>query len=442
MEGLRYIRSLEQWTGKGTFDRTGLIRVLDYLGNPQDKVPAVHVAGTNGKGSVSTAIASILGASGKRVGLYTSPHLVRDNERIVIDGRPVSDEILNEFGRAIMRAGERRHEKLSFFEAMTAVAFLAFLEMQLDYGVYEVGLGGRLDATNTIRSPELGVIVTIGYDHVEILGDTLAKIAIEKAGIIKSGMRLVVGDLPSEAIGEVLKLAGLNQAKATIYGRDFEVVSGKAEALGRQSFSLVHAGMRWDDIETPLLGAHQLHNMSIAAVGSKLLGCSEAEVKAGIGGSFWPGRIEVVNFGSSRLILDAAHNLEGMNTLINFIKANDFHKLTICFGVVNTKPWKTMIDSLRPFVSDWNLLAPEFAKALPLQEISEYLSGIGIKSNSYQLDYDGLLDEFENRADGRTFLMTGSIYMIGRLRGILLDRGYLSERPLWSRKIAETNARA
>ena len=172
--GLEYLSKLTPWNGRGGFALEYITKVLERLGNPQDSLPSIHIAGTNGKGSVSSAVSSILAASGYRVGLNTSPHLEQMNERLVVDGLSVSDEFLGEFAFAVRNAAQRALVELSFHEAITAIAFLGFREIGVEWMVMEVGLGGRLDASNVISRPAATAIVTIDYDHQAILGNTLA----------------------------------------------------------------------------------------------------------------------------------------------------------------------------------------------------------------------------------------------------------------------------
>ena len=185
--GIAYLEKLTPWNGRGGFALEGIVKVLKRLGDPQDSYPTIHIAGTNGKGSVSSGISSILGAAGYRVGLNSSPHLQSLNERIAIDGLPIDSTALGEFCHDVRVAANRDLVELSFHEAITVVSFLAFREIGVEWAVVEVGLGGRLDASNVISRPAATAIVTIDYDHQAILGNTLAEIAAEKAGIIKQG---------------------------------------------------------------------------------------------------------------------------------------------------------------------------------------------------------------------------------------------------------------
>ena len=207
MNGLEYLQSLESWDFKSPFSQNNISTVLDYLGKPQDKPRALHVAGTNGKGSVSAMMSSILKQAGYSVGTNISPHLMNVNERFIINGEAIDDARLSEALSIVKGAVEATEAPLSYHEALTAAAFYAFKD--LDWIVMEVGLGGRLDASNVIAKPEIAFITSIGLDHQDILGHTLEAIAKEKAGIIKEGSHVVLGDIapePFEVISSICLL--------------------------------------------------------------------------------------------------------------------------------------------------------------------------------------------------------------------------------------------
>ncbi len=253
--GLSYLSGLRPWGGKGDFSLSSIKTVMGRLGNPQDSVKSIHVAGTNGKGSVSAGIASILGAAGFSVGLTISPHLARINERIVIDGVPIGDDELSLMAEEVRMASTGI--ELSFFEAITATFFLTAARRKVDYMVVETGLGGRLDATNVISRPEVSCITSIDFDHVAILGDTLPKIAAEKAGIIKGGSLAVVGEVGEDSFGVINDLSTAVSAKLYGFGRDFSVsIVGHSRNVG------LYNGIRSSfEIEPKLQGQHQIKNI-------------------------------------------------------------------------------------------------------------------------------------------------------------------------------------
>ncbi len=428
--GFDYLGRLTPWNGRGGFELSAIRDTLLRLGDPQDALPMVHIAGTNGKGSVSAAVCSILGQSGFRVGLNSSPHLVKMNERICVDGLSCSDDLLGEMAYSVREAANRAVVELSFHEAITAVSFLAFRELGLDWGVVEVGLGGRLDASNVIKRPAATAIVTIDFDHQHILGDTLGKIAAEKAGIIKQGVPHVTGALGREAFAVV-------QAKAAgsahyAFGREFDarVLSGtevnRFEYWGK-NFPIAPSVNY--EFNSPLIGFHQGHNLAVASTIGLVVGMTPENCKRGVEGVFWPARVEKCELGGREVIIDSAHNPAGIRALINTIPRDS--KIDLTFGVLDTKNWKEMINQLAPFVSCWRLLQPESERAVPLDLVAAEirLSGTEISVFKYNSDYERCLRDIV--ADGSPIpaYIAGSMYMVGRIRGMLCSQ----EKPLWVR---------
>ncbi len=435
--GYEYLATLRPWNGRGGFSLDELIKVLKRLDNPQDKVPTIHVAGTNGKGSVSAATASILGRSGYRVGMNISPHLQKLNERIVIDGLACSDDFIGEFAYSVRQAAHKELVELSFHEAITAVAFLGLWEIGVEWSVIEVGLGGRLDASNVISRPAATAIVTISYDHQAILGDTLGQIAAEKAGIIKPGSPLITGILGKEADNVISKIA--QHVPHYKFGRDFDA---RMKGEGVES-SIEYWGKDFPvgknlsfDFKPSLAGKHQAHNLTVAATIGLVVGCTIEAVKEGIEGVFWPGRLEEVDVSGIKLVLDCAHNPAGIDSFISFLDSRGARSIDLTFGVLDSKNWREMVTKLAPYVSTWRLLTPESDRALPMQELVNelQLSCAGVRIEQYGQDYERCLREILSQAEGGSAYITGSMYMLGRVREMLS----IPERPLWSKKT--TNA--
>jgi dihydrofolate synthase/folylpolyglutamate synthase len=431
--GLEYLGGLRPWNGRGGFSLVELVRVMKRLGNPQDRVPTVHIAGTNGKGSVSAAIASILGACGYRVGLNVSPHLQQLNERIVIDGLPCSDEFLGEFAYSVRQTAGREGVELSFHEAITAIAFLGLFEVGVEWAVIEVGLGGRLDASNVISRPAATAIVTISFDHQAILGDTLGKIAVEKAGIIKPGSPLITGILGKEADQVVSRMAaGVPHYK---FGRDYDArivdrAGGKAiEYWGKEFIEGKNVSL---EFSPSLAGDHQAHNLSVAATIGLVLGLPSKQVKTGLEGVFWPGRLEEIDLSGLHLVLDCAHNPAGIESFISFLESRGVRGIDLTFGVLDTKNWQEMIKRLAPYVATWRLVKPESDRALDQQVLAEEIrvSRSGVRIECYGDDYERCLREVFSQCTGGSAFITGSMYMVGRLREMLS----VPTRPLWTRQ--------
>lgn len=428
--GLDYLRQLAPWTGKGEFSREGIRKVLNILGEPQDKVPAIHVAGTNGKGSVSIMVASCLAACGHRVGVTVSPHLSRMNERIVVDGLSISDRALNAVACDVEAAARDAGVELSFFEAITACAFLHFSRVGLDFMVVEVGLGGRLDATNVITRPVATTIVSIDSDHEEILGPSLTAIAREKSGILKNNVAAIVGEIKSEPLAEIVKCASAISAHIRVLGKDFSVRAiNPLTCEGGQDIEFVSSRGEQIEIKIPLLGLHQIANAAVALEISTSLGVSRADCQSGMRNAFWPGRLEWARFKQNDVLFDAAHNVAGVQSVVNFILANKIERLNVAFGAIATKRWQEMIALLSPIASSWTILEPDFPKRVSCNEISDFLKGRGVASESFGSNYRQFVDIRLAEGRGERWLVLGSIYLLGAIRECM----QIPERPLWVR---------
>src|SRR3990170_789503 len=303
---------------KADFNLDRMFALMAELGNPQDQYPILHVAGTKGKGSVSALCAAALQAAGYRAGLYTSPHLVDYCERIRINGQPVSHADLVELVEQIKPA-VARIPKLTTFEITTALGFLYFAQQKADSAVIEVGLGGRLDATNIV-TPKVSVITSLSYDHMAVLGDTLAEIAAEKAGIIKSDVPVVSAPQKDEALEVLEKFVSERNASLTLVGRDLLYVPGD-HSLDGQTLQVrpvtqyaIHNAQKTASLSLrmPLLGAHQAENAAVAAAAlwalrAQGLNLADEAIQKGFAEVRWPGRFEVVRR-QPPVVIDSAHN--------------------------------------------------------------------------------------------------------------------------------------
>jgi dihydrofolate synthase/folylpolyglutamate synthase len=299
----------------------GVERLLELGGRPDRSFPAVLIAGTNGKGSTAAHLDSILRAAGMRTGLFTSPHLIRFHERIRVDGREIDDEALDALLARWWPRFER--ERPSFFEATTALCFDHFASASLDIAVVEVGLGGRLDSTNILEAG-LSVITTISSDHTEILGRTLRRIALEKAGIVKRNGKLALGVSPRVPKRAILETAAEQGASVALLGRDARYRSREITREGTE-FWLTTRSLS-ERVRTPLLGYHQARNAALAALAAEMLlagrprGAIAGAIRRGIGGASWPGRAQAIA-GDPPVLVDAAHNVEGATALARTVKA-------------------------------------------------------------------------------------------------------------------------
>jgi dihydrofolate synthase/folylpolyglutamate synthase len=419
-DAFAWLYGLQQFGIKLGLD--GIRALLSDLGNPERSAPSILVGGTNGKGSVAAMLDSMLGASGLRVGLYTSPHLVRPNERIRIAGRDLPSEELAFHLGEVRRACERLLSEgalsahPSFFEVMTAAAWSAFRAKAVEVAVLEVGLGGRLDATNV--SPAIvSVVVTIDLDHMDRLGATLPEIAAEKAGIVKEGRPLVSGVVQEEA-ASVLRLAC---ARA---GALFVDVHAEAPIEERGArFTLRTESGAYDDLALPLPGAHQRENARVAVVALERVlqqldrPVTVDAVRRGLGEVRWPGRLHWIE-GMPPLLLDGAHNPSGAASLADYLRARSGPRPVWLLGVMRGKDPRGIVEALAPHVCEIVLTRPSVDRAEDPAVLSELASDLGLQA-SIVPDVRAALAEARRRA-GRSFvLVAGSLYLVGEVLAAL-----------------------
>lgn len=334
------------------------ITLLAALKNPQKKIPIIHVAGSNGKGSVCAYVASILAAAGYRVGRYTSPHLVNWNERICINDRPIADQDLITALRVVESNIPKGLEPTQF-EVFTAAMWLYFAQQKVDIAVIEVGLGGRLDATNVVDDPLVSIITSISLEHTERLGDTLGKIAFEKAGIIKSGVPVVIGEMPSEASAVISRKAYESYSPMSFPKPAIAQGNGWAIYDGFELFDIEDEGValvpRTLTFEMPLQGNVQLSNVSLAVTAILLLRqdgweISDEAIATGIAKTQWIGRLQWYNWRGSKILLDGAHNADSVQVLRSFLDeqpaGSTSGKTHWVMGMLATKDHRSMLETL------------------------------------------------------------------------------------------------
>jgi dihydrofolate synthase/folylpolyglutamate synthase len=405
--------------------------LLGALGDPQRRFPSVLIAGTNGKGSTAATLASILTASGLRTGLYTSPHLARANERIRVDGVEIADEAfagaffrVHEAAEQLVREGQLA-QLPSFFEVLTAMAFRHFAESGVEIAVVEVGMGGRLDATN-ILDPLLSVITDISLDHTEWLGPTIAAITREKAGILRAGGTLVTLPQHPEAnqvLGEEAARLGVRGISAAAFMPPLGVDPARpysVDALGEAI-----------EVDSPLTGAHQHRNLALAiAAAVELAGkptfpVTAASIAAGIRQTRWPGRLEHISRNGVEWILDVAHNPAGAWALragLNGVLKEDRPR-TLVFSCLRDKPVAEMAQILFPLF-DRVIVAPlHAARAAGIEELIAAAKGAGSTAVAAE-SVAQALQAAEEDAGGGVIVVSGSVYLVGEARGLLLgERG-------------------
>ena len=412
-DSVRYLYSLgnEIKTVKLGLDRTRAL--LQALGNPQNAYRIIHVAGTNGKGSTCAMIEAGLRHSGLRTGLYTSPHLIEPTERIRINGVQVSaEQFAFAFDRVHAAAEELTGEGRidahpTYFEAVTAMAFLIFRDEKIDTLVCEVGLGGRLDATNVVN-PELCVITSVDYDHEQYLGNTLAQIAAEKAGIIKPGIPVVFARQRVEGEWEMTARAGECKVHP-IRTSDWEVSGLEIDRAGCRYTAGGNPALV---VECPLAGRHQVENSLAAAVVLAQLGVSPE----GIRHTVWPGRLETVAT-TPEIILDGAHNPAGARALARHIE--EFYKgqrIWLIYGTMRDKAVDEVAGTLFPLAHRVILTAPDNQRALRPESLSEHFPESVVAGN---LSEALAIARQDARPEDAIFI-TGSLFLVGEARALLV----------------------
>lgn len=400
----------------------GLERIralLRALGDPQTNYQVVHVAGTNGKGSTCAMIASGLKAAGWSTGLYTSPHLVEPTERIRIDGVDLSQAAFLEVFREVHEVAEAMVARgdldmhPTYFETITAMGFLAFARARVEWAVVEVGLGGRLDATNVV-APALTVVTPIDYDHEAWLGNSIEAIAGEKAGILKTGVPAVFSEQRPEALA-VLEARGMAVATEVYRSEQWRISELEMDPDGARFTLNRHRSLR---IECPLRGAWQVENARVAAAALDMLNVDAAAIEQGIRQVRWPGRLEKV---ASRpdILIDGAHNPAGCAALAEYIRASKgAHRTWLVFGAMRDKAISEMTSLLFPLADELVLTAPHQSRALRPEALAEEAFGGGAHSPNVHIAHtfaDVMAVLQSAQPEDRVFV-AGSLYLAGEAK--------------------------
>ena len=395
-----------------------ITEVLEALGRPQDRTRFVHVAGTNGKGSTCAMIASALQCAGRRTGLFTSPHLSEATERIQIDGEPISAA---RFAVAFERVHTAVEQLLSigaidlhttYFETVTAMALLVFAEEAVDTVVLEVGLGGRLDATNVV-TPELCVITPIDFDHEAFLGRSLEAIAGEKAGILKAGVTAIFARQRSEAAA-VLDLRAAQLCIPVARTEAWTIDNLEMDARGSRFLLSGELEMR---IECPLAGEHQVENAATAAVALTRLGIAEPEITRGIAQTRWPGRLERVS-DRPEIILDGAHNPAGARALAAYIaRFYAGRRVRLIYGAMRDKAIDEIGEVLFPLAQEVIVTAPRQARALSPESIREVAEHHNLSTAA---DLQEALARVKDATAEDAIFITGSLFLVAEARELLV----------------------
>jgi len=392
--------------------------LLEQLGDPQKTYPSVHIAGTKGKGSTTAMVDAILRAAGYRTGMYTSPHLHTFRERIQLQGQPISERDLITLMEHMQPILEQRPE-VTVFEIITALAMWHFARHQVEFGIFEVGLGGRLDATN-ILTPMVCAITSISLDHTMVLGDTLEAIATEKAGIIKPGVPVVVAPQRPEALSVIRQIAQERGSELILAGQDWDWQFLDTDT-STQRLSIFSQGRAHDpeypDLELPLLGHHQLENACTAVATIELLKregvqISKEAVRLGLEGMQWPGRMQILGK-NPLVVVDGAHNPYSVKRLLDSLESYlDYERVLLIFGAGRTHNPETLLDLLQPISDRVFVTQADHPKATSPQRLACHAAEMGHSAQPIDTVEEALrqaLDEAELRD---LVLVTGSLFVV------------------------------
>jgi dihydrofolate synthase/folylpolyglutamate synthase len=405
----------------------GLSRVYELLArldNPQEKIPpTIHLAGTNGKGSTLSFLREIFAASGYSTHTYTSPHLVNFNERIILNGKEISDEFLNECLAECKKKAEKSPQiDVTFFEGITVAAFLAFSRVKADVLLLETGMGGRLDATNILPQVLCSIITPIAFDHMDFLGNSLKKIAFEKAGIIKKNCPVIIGRQKKSALQTLENQALALGSKTKIFAKDWKIKKEKDGFLFKGFDQEIHLPL------PSLLGNHQIENAGTAIAAALLLqkkfSISHNHIKSALTKTFWPARLQKITSGkffknlpkSCELYLDGSHNLQGSATIEKFLKSQKDKKIFVIFAMLQDKDCAGFLKKISKNLD--KLIAieiPDEPKSRRAQDLVEIAKNIGINAiNATNLDEAFKKISFLQNSDEKSLILVcGSLYLAG-----------------------------
>ena len=425
---IEYLYGLQKHGIKFGLDNTR--RLMSLLGEPQKTFSSIHVAGTNGKGSTSAMIDSLLRTNGIRTGLFTSPHLVSFTERIRINGQEIAEDVVIELADEVRKVVSGIKDfSPTFFEVVTAIAFLYFMRAKVEWAVIEVGMGGRLDATNIIR-PEVAVITGIGLDHREFLGGTLREIAGEKAGIIKQGVPLVTAEQDPEALGVIQQRCEEMGAPLFRFQKEFSAESASHDSGG---VSLHYQGKNaYRDVSLSLAGEHQLTNAALAIKVTEIISEKfpeiHCDIRKGLGRMSWPGRLEMIR-DTPPILIDGAHNPSAAAALSAHLKkltGGQYKRIILVAGIMADKDIGGILKPLLPLASEILFAAPAYGRSAPAKNLEKVAAAQGYSSRTAD-SVAGALSMAEGLClPGDLIVVTGSFYTIGEAKEAVGHKGVLA----------------
>lgn len=430
-DNLAYLYSLQQLGIK--LGLSNITRICLSLNNPHKRLKTIHVGGTNGKGSTAAILSSVLQKAGYKTGLYTSPHLKDIRERFRINNIPISKDRFSFLIDTIKKHTEESGILPTFFEFTTALVLQYFAEEGVDIAVMEVGMGGRLDATNIIV-PLITIITNIDYDHTEHLGTNLEEIAGEKCGIIKKGIPVVTSETKKNILSIIEDSAAKAGTVTYIFGRDFNTVP---ITLTPSYSEFSYYGKRWSEflIKSPLAGKHQMFNLGAALYAIELLmqkgfEVTDEQLFRGVENTLWPGRLETISL-NPHVIVDGAHNHSGTIALRRFladilVKEEGKGKIIIVFGVLKDKDVSKMIEELLPYSSELIITSPDTERGLPVENLRTIVEQYSITPHIARTLSEALSHAYNIASSSDTIIVTGSLYMVGEARDLILN-GFVNE---------------
>lgn len=401
-------------------------KLLSELGSPEKGQKYIHIAGTNGKGSIANYTYNILVDAGYKVGIYTSPYLIKMNESIKAGSEFISDDdfarITSHVKSIIESSSSLSKEGLTSFEILTAVAFLYFYEKKCDFVILEVGLGGRLDATNVIEKPLVSVISKIGYDHVNILGNEIEDITREKAGIIKDNSVVVLSPQDFDAVPSVIKSYCDKYNTALNYVDRQEIFLHSKQNELEQMFDYKDI----KNLKIKLLGRHQVDNAATAievilALRKYGFNIDESSLVNGLVNTRWQCRLELISK-EPKIFIDGAHNVDGINTVAEFFRANfKGQKIKFIFGVLKDKNYKEMIDKIAPISESIFTVSPKNERALDAETLSEVIEEYSIKTKACSSIKEAIDLVLSESVDSSIICICGSLYYVGEARNLIMQ---------------------
>ena len=423
-EAMKYITEVGNFGSNYGLERT--YKLLEFLDNPHGKLKIIHVAGTNGKGSTTAMITSMLKEAGYKVGMYTSPFLEEFEERIQINGENIPKEklaqLITKIKYAVDKVIEEGYNHPTEFEIITVLMFLYFATEEVDFAVVEVGLGGRLDSTNVI-TPILSVITSISFDHTNLLGNTLEEIATEKAGIIKSGIPTVI--YPQEEVAEIVISSKCQELDSKLYKINKE--DAKLINIIKEDKIYQQVKVKLDDeydVKLPLLGEHQILNLAVAlkaleVIKDKAPKLNRESIVKSLATVRWNGRLEIMS-NSPYVVIDGAHNIQGITQLDKNIKKYfEYKDMYLILGILADKDVEDMVKVITPKAKKVFTVTPNSMRAETAEELMNEVKKYNESCEAYNDYKNAFEDALKLCKKDDLLLISGSLYMIGEMRGII-----------------------